>query len=134
MNRLIAAAVFFCAAIAACAGPSVKDAAIPVFLDGRRVRLDPPAIVRDGRAYVGLRGVASALGASVKWDEKTRTAVITSGKKRTKVPQSRGITIDDVFYLPLRTTAEAIGCTVEWDSVHRAVRITREERALWGGG
>lgn len=132
--RSIATAVLACAAIAACTGALAKDATVRVVVDGRKAKLDPPAVIRDGRAYVGLRAVAKALGATTRWNAKSKTAIVTAGNKRARVAQSDGIMIGDVLYLPLRRTGEAVGCAVEWDASERAVRITREPPCPRGGG
>jgi len=134
MRKLIITAVFICAVIAACAGVFAKDAAVRVFVDGRETKLNPPAMIRDGKAYVGIRGIADALGASTKWDNESKTAVITVGNKRTSVRQSEGITINGSLFLPLRVTGEAVGSSVEWDGADRVIRITKEAPAPTGGG
>lgn len=133
MKKLIAA-VFVCAVAMACTGVFAKDSAVRVFVDGREKKLDPPAMIRDGKAYVGIRGIADALGGSAKWDNETKTATITVGNKRTRVKQSEGITIDGSLFLPLRLTSEALDATVRWDGADRVVRITRETPAPIGGG
>lgn len=127
-------AVFICAIVLVCAGVFAKDAAVRVFVDGRETKLDPPAMIRDGKAYVGIRGIADALGASTKWDNKSKEATITVGNKRTRVKQSDGITINGSLFLPLRVTSEAVGATVKWDGADRSIRITKEAPAKTGGG
>ena len=127
-------AVFICAAVMVCAGVFAKDVAVRVFVDGRETKLDPPAMIKDGKAYVGIRGIADALGASTKWDNESKTATITVGNKRTRVKQSEGITVNGSLFLPLRVTSEAVGCTVEWDGAAKAIRIAKEAPAKAGGG
>jgi hypothetical protein len=134
MRKRIITAFFMCAAVMACMTAFAKDTTVEVYVDDQRVKLDPPAIMRDGKAYVGLRSAAAALGATVKWDEKTKTAVITAGNKRTKISQSQVINIKGAMFLPLRVTGEALGCTVEWDSTGGAIKITTEAPCPSGGG
>jgi len=134
MRRLITTALLICATIAACAGAFAGDATVRVFINGRLAKLDPSAIMRDGKAYVGLRGVAKALHASARWNEKSRTAIVTVGNKRIRVAQGKGITLNGVLFLPLRATGEAVGCTVEWDRAQRAIKITTEAPCPIGGG
>ena len=131
MKQLIATALCICATIG---GAFAKDATVQVFVDGRKTKLKPPAMMRDGKAYVGLRAIAKALGASTKWDAKSKKAIVTVCNKRTRVAQSEGITVNGVLFLPLRATGEAVGCTVEWDSSTRAIRITKETPCSIGGG
>lgn len=134
--RKVITAIFLCAAIAACAGAFAGDTNVRVFVNNRQTKLNPAAIVRDGKAYVGIRGVAKALHASAKWDEKSGTAVVTVGNKRTRFARSDGstITIGSELFLPLRATGEAVGCTVEWDRADRAIKITTEAPCPIGGG
>ena len=126
-------AILICAVVI-CAGAFAKDAAVRVFVDGKEAKLNPPAMIKDGKAYVGIRGIADALGASTKWDNESKTATITVGNKRTRVKQSEGITVNGSLFLPLRVTSEAVGCTVEWDGAAKAIRITKEAPAPTGGG
>lgn len=134
MNKLIMTTLLACAVMTACAGATAKDVAVPVLVDGWPVKLSPSAITRNGKAYVSLRALATALGACTRWDAKSRTAVVTVGNKRTRIAQSKGITIKGALFLPLRATGEAVGCTVEWDSSQRAISITSEAPAPRGGG
>ena len=123
-------AILICAVVI-CAGVFAKDAAVRVFVDGKEAKLNPPAMMKDGKVYVGIRGIADALGATTKWDDKTKTAIITVGNKRTKISQSEGITVNGSLFLPLRATGEAVGATVKWDGT---VQITKEAPAPSGGG
>jgi len=49
------------------------------FVNGRQVMLDVPPMVVGGRTLVPLRFVSEAMGASVDWEQSTRTVFITSG-------------------------------------------------------
>lgn len=120
--------------MAICAGASARDASVRVFVNNRRVKLNPPAIIRDGKAYVAIRGMAKAVHACAKWDDKSKTAIVTVGNKRKKVKQSDGIMSDGALFLPLRLTGEAVGCTVEWDRAERCVKVTTEAPCPIGGG
>lgn len=134
MRKLIMTGILICAAIAACAGIYAKNANVRVFVDNRKVKLDRPVMMKNGRAYIGLRSVAKALKATTKWDKKTKTAIVTIGNKRVRVAQSNGIISDGALFLPLRTTGEAMDCTVEWDNDERAIWITTEAPCPTGGG
>lgn len=126
MKRLITGSIVSIIAVLGCASAFAGDAEVKVYVNGRLTKLSPPAIMRDGKTYVGLRSAAKALGGSTKWIEESKTAMVTVSNKRTKVPQSQGITINSVLYLPLRTTGEAVGCSVVWDKNRRAIKITSE--------
>lgn len=47
-------------------------------LNGEKMALDAPPRVVKGTTYVPLRFVSEALGAGVRWDDTTRTVVITT--------------------------------------------------------
>lgn len=53
------------------------------YVNGKPVELDVAATVIDDRTLVPLRFIAENFGATVKWDEETRTAKITSGPVNT---------------------------------------------------
>ncbi len=57
------------------------------FVNGRVVALDVPALIVGGRTLVPLRFVSEAMGASVDWDNNTRTAYIISGQAQPVPPQ-----------------------------------------------
>jgi len=123
------------AALLACAAPVLGgDAGVRVFVNNREHKLNPPAIARDGKTYVGLRSIANTLNACVKWDAKTRTAMVTVGNKRSRIAQSDGIMVKGALFLPLRAVGEAVGCTVEWDDARGVVRVTSEAPCPTGGG
>ena len=43
----------------------------------KKIGLDSPAVIREGRTLVPLRAISEAFGAGVSWDGETRTAAIT---------------------------------------------------------
>lgn len=134
--RKLTSALFVCALFTACAGAYAKDVQVSVSVNNKEIKLSSPAIMRNGKAYVSLSGVAKALHATAKWDKKTQTAIVTMGNKRTRFSKSDGgiITSGDTLLLPLRAAGEAVGCTVEWDNTARAIEITTEAPCPIGGG
>lgn len=102
------------------------DQPVRVFVNGVERKCNPPAIMRDGQAYIPLRGAGEALGAKVKWDEKTSTATITLRNKRVRISQDQGIMVEGSLLLPLRTMGEALNCTVKWDGKKRAVHLSQK--------
>ncbi len=134
MKRSIMTAILFFAALASCRGALSGDVSVRLLVNNREKKLVPPAVIRNGKAYVGLRGITKVLGGCTKWDEKSKTAVITVGNKRARVAFSDGVSIDGLLFLPLRKTGEAVGSTVEWDSSQRAIKITSEVPCAIGGG
>ncbi len=118
---------------------------ITVTLNGAEVdcaSYGQPATIVNGRTLVPLRAIFEALGASVKWDQATKT--VTSALGDTSVE----LTIDiPVMYVngeakeldvagtimngrtlvPARAVAEAFGVGVEWDAATRTVILTKSD-------
>ncbi len=55
------------------------QAPIRVVVNGREVASDVPPFIQGGRIFVTLRFVAQALGATVDWNDATRTVTVTAG-------------------------------------------------------
>lgn len=115
---------------------------ITVTLDGETVDCESygsPATIVEGRTLVPLRAIFEALGASVEWDNVTRT--VTSEKGADVIALTVGsdtfykndepITLDvpaqiinDRTMVPARAIAEAYGVDVQWDAATRTVILT----------
>lgn len=101
------------------------DQTISVYVDGKLQSFDPPAIVRDGKAYVPLRQVGAALGASVSYNAQTRIITMVYCGKVIRLNQSEGLTINGATFVPLRKVSEAFGCQVAYEGANALVRITK---------
>ncbi|MBQ3038613.1 MAG: hypothetical protein IJD30_05490 [Clostridia bacterium] len=116
--------------------------------DGRQVRIilnmknvietDNLTIINNGRTLVPLRAIFEALGASVDWNDETKT--VTSSYKNTTITMTVG---QDFFYkngtripldvapqitnsrtlVPVRAVAEAFNCEIKWDGDSYIVHI-----------
>ena len=108
--------------------------------NGTAKALDVPAQIIDSRTMVPLRAIFEALGASVEWDDATKT--VTSVKGDTTVKLTIGnaaITVngadkaldvpaqivDSRTLVPVRAIAESFGCDVAWDDATKTVTITK---------
>ena len=118
---------------------------ITVTLDGEVVDVESygsPATIVEGRTLVPLRAIFEALGASVEWDNVTRT--VTSERGSDVISLTVGADtfykndepieldvpaqiINDRTMVPARAIAEAYGCDVQWDGETRTVTITTPE-------
>lgn len=113
---------------------------IPIFLNGAELACDQSPVIVDGRALVPLRVIFEGLGATVDWDNATRT--VTSTLDETTVVMTVGdgfmrkngnaVALDvpaqivnDRTMVPVRAVAEAFGAEVLWDNAARAVFVTR---------
>lgn len=109
-----------------------------VYLDNLELQFDVPPIIENDRTLVPLRAIFEAMGATVEWDDATRT--VTSRKGDTTVvltigsrtPTVNGIinNLDvpakiagDRTLAPLRFVGEAFDGTVGWDGTTRTITI-----------
>ena len=115
---------------------------ITVMVDGKFVEFDVPPTIIDGRTLVPVRGIFEALGATVEWDQSTKTASSTLGKDSVSLTLGSNIMkknneeitldvpatiIDGRTLVPARAIAEAYGCTVNWVNYTREVHVWSAE-------
>ena len=115
---------------------------ITVMVDGKFVEFDVPPTVIDGRTLVPVRGIFEALGASVEWDQATKTASSKLGKDSVSLTLGSNVMkknneeitldvpatiIDGRTLVPARAIAEAYGCTVNWVNYTREVHVWSPE-------
>lgn len=115
---------------------------ITLFVDGKMVdcaKYGQEPVIVEGRTLVPLRSVFEALGATVQWNNDTRTVI----SKRENIEVSLSVDSDTLYIngeaktidippqlmnnrtmVPVRAVAEAFGCTVKWDNNTRSVQIT----------
>ena len=118
---------------------------IPVFVDGIQISFDQQPIIQDDRTLVPLRGVFEALGATVYWNNDTRS--VTAYKDGTTVELAIGSStmyvngqpkyldvagqiINDRTMVPLRAISEAFGAIVYWDNDTRTVRVYSDKSTI----
>ena len=112
---------------------------ISVFLDGRRLTFDVPPYLVNGRTLVPLRVIFEELGASIVWDNVTKTVTATKGGTVVVLtigdtsPTVNGqirpidqpmIAVNGRTLVPLRFVAEAFGVKVDWNPAALTVTIT----------
>ena len=112
--------------------------AVSVYVDGALVEFDvQPQIIND-RTMVPLRAIFEELGATVIWDDSTKTATsqkgdivvsITIGDYKI-IKNGEEITIDvpaqivdSRTLVPVRAISESFECKVEWDDATRSVIV-----------
>lgn len=119
---------------------------IKVFLDeysgpnGQKINFDVPPQTINDRTMVPIRAIFEAMGATVVWDDATKTA--TSTKENTTVKMTLNSTteyindmpfemdvtpviIDGRTLAPARYVAEAFGYHVNWDKPTSSVLISK---------
>ncbi len=108
--------------------------------NGTASALDVPAQIIDSRTMVPLRAIFEALGASVEWDDATKTVTSTKGDTTVKLTIGQASInvngadkaldvpaqiVDSRTLVPVRAIAESFGCDVAWDDPTKTVTITK---------
>ncbi|MDP3486560.1 MAG: DUF3798 domain-containing protein, partial [Bacillota bacterium] len=108
---------------------SAQASAIKLMFDGRYITMDVPPIIQSGRTLVPFRLLFEALGASVGWNEATKTVTGTKGSTTVSlVIGSTNATVNgqavklDVAptimngrtLVPVRFVSENLGADVTW--------------------
>ena len=119
--------------------PLSAQGVVRVFVDGDRVAFDQPPIVLESRVLVPLRGVFEKMGATVTWENDTRTVVAVRGNtvvelvigRRSAQVNNRTLPLDVPAMIvggrtlvPLRFISESMGASVEWQNETRTVLIS----------
>lgn len=119
--------------------PVMAENDIQVKLDGKTLSFDvPPQIIND-RTMVPLRAIFEALGASVEWNQKTKTVTSTKGDTTIKLTidsntmyvndntvtlDSPACVVNDRTLVPVRAISEAYKTKVDWNGDTRTVVIS----------
>ena len=120
---------------------------VDVYINGKKLQTDQPAIVYQDRTLVPVRAVAEALQCEVEWNGETETAHIEDNIQMVAVKigsyevaaKNRmsnqtvtipidvpAMTINDRTMLPLRVVAETFHADVRWDADTNSVYVERE--------
>ena len=112
---------------------------ISIYLNGSKQTYSNKAIIKNGSTLVPLRGIFESLGATVNWNQSTKTIDakkgatsiwLKIGSTTTKV-NGKNVTIsvpaqvvNGSTLVPLRFISEALGAKVEWIQTTKTVKIT----------
>ncbi|WP_226675873.1 stalk domain-containing protein [Rossellomorea aquimaris] len=125
-------------------GSENKHVEVSVNINGEEMNFDQPAVLMNYRTMVPVRGVFEKVGASLTWNNTTKTAVIkkddtvvsmTVGKStatvngETKTLDAPATIINSRTMIPLRFVGESIGATIKWDSASRTAYISTSDQA-----
>jgi len=116
------------------------DFVIPVgkkefFLNGERVEMDVPVVLKDGRVFVPLRFLSEAIGFKVSYEAKEKNIFVgdflklTVGKSNYTVEgKERKMDVAPFIensrtYVPLRFIMEAFHLDVQWDEKNASVSV-----------
>lgn len=128
--------------ITSAAIPVMAENDIQVKLDGKTLSFDvPPQIIND-RTMVPLRAIFEALGASVEWNQETKTVTSTKGDTTIKLTidsntmyvndntvtlDSPACVVNDRTLVPVRAISEAYKTKVDWNGDTRTVVISSSD-------
>lgn len=115
--------------------------AITILVNGKEVKTDSPAFIKDGRTMVPVRFISEALGLKVGWDQKNRTVTVDEGAKAMKLTigskkivraDGKKTAIDVAAMIkggrtmvPIRAIGELSGAKVDWNAANRQVIIQK---------
>ena len=122
---------------------AAKKPEIRIFVNNKILDSPQPAFIKNDRMLAPMRAVFEALGASVNWDDNTKTVEarrnsltirLTVGSKAARRWDEYGasdITLDTEpeivegsVFIPLRFAAESLGANATWDDETRTVSVT----------
>lgn len=125
---------------AAAASQAQGEERVHLMIDGQSISAEVPPLIKNGRTLVPVRVIAEGLGATVGWNQDTRTATITQeGSKLVLQVDNPNATLNGkqvkldappLMYhqrmlLPLRFVGEAFGTSIGWDSQSRTVLVNK---------
>lgn len=112
---------------------------ISIYLDGTKQSYSNKALIKNGSTLVPLRGIFESLGATVNWNQTTKTidakkgnttVWLKIGSKTTKV-NGKNVSIavpaqvvNGSTLVPLRFISEALGAKVDWNQTTKTIKIT----------
>gem|GEM_PF-1884991 len=116
---------------------------ISVYLNGTQLSFDVKPQIINGSTYVPMRTIFEELGASVNWDDSTKT--ITGTKDNTTIKLKIGenkVNIDnrDISLnsgativngrtlVPVRVVAESFNCEVSWDDSTKTINMSAKTK------
>lgn len=121
------------------ATPILAIQEISVTVDGYRVEFDVhPQLIND-RTMVPMRAIFEELGATVYWDDSSKTVTAVKGSTtvsttigndiitvngRSKAIDTPPLILNDRTMVPVRFVSESLGYNVEWDGTNKKVIIT----------
>lgn len=119
---------------------SAADDTIKVIVNNVHVAFDQPPVLENGRTLVPLRAIFEALGASIGWDDATKTVTATKDgieislqigaeemyvNGEAKLLDVPAKLINSRTLVPVRAISEAFNCQVTWIDDIKSVVITQ---------
>ncbi len=148
MKKIISITLALLLAVLGSAFTVMAEDEIKVTLNGEELEFaDQKPIIDEGRTLVPMRAIFEAMGATVFWDDSTKTitsyepvgdvSIVLQINSHKMFVNEEEITLDvaakivnDRTLVPVRAIAEGMNSTVEWDGEARTVLITKEEPSM----
>ena len=133
MIALVGLLLFLIGIPAASASPEVG-----LKVKGNVIQTDPAPFIDNNRVMVPVRGLVSALGADVSWNEEQRSVTIKQGELQITMSIGKSqavvngnnvqmealpVIVDGRTMVPVRFLAEELQFPVSWDSKTRIVSV-----------
>lgn len=121
---------------------SAANEEIKVYLEGSKISFDVQPQIINGRTMVPIRAIFETMGATVTWDDTTKTAISTKDGTTVKMTLNSTteyinntalemdvtpVIIDGRTLAPARYVAEAFGYYVNWDAPTQSVLISKNK-------
>ena len=123
--------------------------AVNISIDGNNVgftqQTGSPFVDGSSRTQVPLRITMESFGATVKWDDTSKTAIVEKDGIKVEVPVGKSYVIKDgqqikndtaaiikdgKTYLPIRAVLECFGASVGWDSATQTVTVSKNGKVV----
>lgn len=109
-------------AFASSSGPQ-EIPGVKVYVDGSQFETSASFYRSNNTILVPMREFFQKLSANIKWDEKTKTILVTTDEKTIELVTDQKI-INNQTYLPLELIAEALTYDVDWNPRDNIISIT----------
>lgn len=115
---------------------------ITVEISGKKIYFDQDPMLYNNRTMVPMRKIFEELGATVTWNDSTKTATGKKGDRTVKITigsntmyvnntkielDTPPIVVSGRTLVPARAVAEGLGCTVNWNQSSSLVSITPQK-------
>ncbi|MEW6771114.1 MAG: copper amine oxidase N-terminal domain-containing protein [Bacillota bacterium] len=119
--------------------PRIGPPDVTLVVGDKVLMADVPPVIEENRLLVPLRALFEALGASVTWDEKTRTVTGQKGSRTVALRigekvgyvDGKAVALDvpskivnGRTLVPVRFISESLGAKVAWDAATRTATVT----------
>ena len=138
-KKFMAVLIMAAIVISVLPGAALAEEPITVFIDGEQLVTEVAPVVENGRTLVPMRAIFEALGATVDWDNDSRTATAVKDEitisitidEASMIKNGEVITldvpariVDTRTMVPVRAVSEGMEAEVEWDGENNRVLIT----------